>query len=1045
MKQIFYILILLGLLSEWSFAQTAFPFTFDRPLIINSEKGLPSDQVNTVVKDRTGFIWVGTEEGLARFDGLRLDIFQHQRNDTTTIPNNWIECLVVDHTNRLWVGTNRGLCYYRPEDRTFGTIPASLDSSLAYERILNVHEDHSRVLWVGTPSRLVRLDLENQNKQEFTFSVEPQDSTFDVARINGVLTIASDADQEVLWLGTLSGLIKFNKTDHSYKWYPNKQKNSNDQYLGNSIRQLDQLPNGKLLIGTWNGAFLFDPYQQTFQRIIDPKAALPDLFKSKVVSFLTMPEHDLVGITYSSGFCWYNLASNRIEATYSNNAISGQIHTAHFIDDQARVWGLSSWGLYQYNPLVNRIKQHKFPFQNKLYPIIPRRVISATTTGTYYLAAISFSGIISWQPKTDRWAVLPAPVGENWSSGVQDLLRLENGRVIILAHHQLFELLEDQQTIVPLFSNLDFGTPAFRRMIEGAPNELWIGSRRGGLYRLNLTNGDLKIYKTELDKIPGDTRHRWIETLYKDSRGQIWIRTSFEYSVYVPERDTFIHWDSYGLAPDEQFPVITDFQEDKFGNMWLAGEQFGLGRASINAVEKGVMEVINSDDGLPPYNVGGLGMDEKGYLWMEHEKGITRYHPGTGKIRYFSTGYGIPQTINEFITPIEGNKLAVGISGGIAVFNPKDLTANEELPIPYLTSFKVFDRELQHMNSRETPEEIRLSYRQNFFSFEFSALAFNLPEQVRFRYRLSGFDQQWNESGNRRYAAYTNIPGGDYVFQLEATNNEGNWNHEALEVPMHITTPWWKSLWFWFPSGSFAAMAMVFAVRWRIRQVREQEKIKSEFDKKLVATELHALRAQMNPHFIFNCLNSIDYYIIKNETEKASDYLNRFSRLIRLILQNSRAEYVNLKDELEALKLYMEMESLRFDDRFEYVVRIGSGLQLDNLEIPPLLLQPYVENAIWHGLAKKSNGKNRLDLTITRRDNLLYCRIEDNGIGREAARRMKSASTGKHRSMGMYLTRDRLHRINRMHNSKADVEITDLKDEQGTALGTRVDIIVPIR
>jgi LytS/YehU family sensor histidine kinase len=209
--------------------------------------------------------------------------------------------------------------------------------------------------------------------------------------------------------------------------------------------------------------------------------------------------------------------------------------------------------------------------------------------------------------------------------------------------------------------------------------------------------------------------------------------------------------------------------------------------------------------------------------------------------------------------------------------------------------------------------------------------------------------------------------------------------------------------------------------------------------------ELNALRAQMNPHFIFNCLNSIDYYIIKNETEKASDYLNRFSKLIRLILQNSRAEYVNLKDELEALKLYMEMESIRFDHRFDYVVRVGSGLQLENIEIPPLLLQPYVENAIWHGLAKKSDGKNRLDLTITRQNGLLHCRIEDNGIGREAAQKMKSESTSTHRSMGMYITRDRLSALNKVQQANADVVITDLKHEDGTAAGTRVEINIPIR
>ncbi len=676
---------------------------------------------------------------------------------------------------------------------------------------------------------------------------------------------------------------------------------------------------------------------------------------------------------------------------------------------------------------------------------MPRSIIPGRSPGLYYVGALGFNGLISWDHRQDRWTIIPPPRGENWQSGIQDIIRLENGRVILADNHKLYELLEDQQRVVPLFPDLDFGKPAFRRMVEGAPNELWIGTRRAGLFRLELNSGQLRIYREELDKETGDTRHRWIETLYKDSRDQIWIRTAFEYSVYIPERDTFYHWDSYGRPPDENFPVILDFQEDKQGNMWLAGEQFGLGMASVKEVEKGVQQIISSEDGLPVFDVGNLGLDEKGFLWIEHEQGITRYTPHTGQVRYFDSGYGIPRTINEFIIPIEQGKLAISINDGIAVFNPRDLKSNEEIPVPYLTSFKVFDREVKNMESPELLDEIRLSYRQNFFSFEFSALAYNLSDQVKFRYRLSGFDQQWNESGMRRYAAYTNIPGGDYVFQLEAANNEGVWNLEPLEVPIHITTPWWRSLWFWIPFVGLSVTGMIVAVRWRIRQVREQEKIKSEFDKKLVATELHALRAQMNPHFIFNCLNSIDYYIIKNETEKASDYLNRFSRLIRLILQNSRAEYVNLKDELEALKLYMEMESLRFDDRFEYVVRIGSGLQLDNLEIPPLLLQPYVENAIWHGLAKKSNGKNRLDLTITQKERLLYCRIEDNGIGREAARLMKSAATGKHRSMGMYLTRDRLHRINRMHNAKADVQITDLKDEQGIAQGTRVDIIIPLR
>ena len=152
---------------------------------------------------------------------------------------------------------------------------------------------------------------------------------------------------------------------------------------------------------------------------------------------------------------------------------------------------------------------------------------------------------------------------------------------------------------------------------------------------------------------------------------------------------------------------------------------------------------------------------------------------------------------------------------------------------------------------------------------------------------------------------------------------------------------------------------------------------------------MSALRAQMNPHFIFNSLNSIDNYILRNKTQEASDYLNRFSKLIRLILQNSQSSYISLQDELEALRLYIEMESLRFNHKFDYRVSIQSGLYPESIEIPPMLIQPYVENAIWHGLMQKKE-KGHLEIVITREGDLLKCIIEDDGIGREASRKLRS-------------------------------------------------------
>jgi LytS/YehU family sensor histidine kinase len=220
--------------------------------------------------------------------------------------------------------------------------------------------------------------------------------------------------------------------------------------------------------------------------------------------------------------------------------------------------------------------------------------------------------------------------------------------------------------------------------------------------------------------------------------------------------------------------------------------------------------------------------------------------------------------------------------------------------------------------------------------------------------------------------------------------------------------------------------------------------LKTEFDRKIGDVELSALRAQMNPHFIFNCLNSIENYILKNESVKAAEYINDFARLIRLILQNSRSEYVPLKDEVEAIELYLQMESLRFDDKFSYRIDVSSGVETTEIDVPPMLIQPFIENAIWHGLIpKKAPGK--ITVEISQVNGELICTIEDDGIGREKSREVNASmlKRGK-KSMGMLITKNRIDVFNELYHTNATVQIMDLKDEKGNALGTRVELNIPI-
>ncbi|HIB48545.1 MAG TPA: tetratricopeptide repeat protein [Flavobacteriaceae bacterium] len=223
-----------------------------------------------------------------------------------------------------------------------------------------------------------------------------------------------------------------------------------------------------------------------------------------------------------------------------------------------------------------------------------------------------------------------------------------------------------------------------------------------------------------------------------------------------------------------------------------------------------------------------------------------------------------------------------------------------------------------------------------------------------------------------------------------------------------------------------------------------KETMARDYEKKLSETELQALRAQMNPHFLFNCLNSINSFIIKNEQEQASEYLSKFSMLIRKVLNNSKSSKVTLANELEALKLYIELESLRFGNSFEYSVSVDPTVETDYLEIPPLIIQPYVENSIWHGLLHKTEGPKKLSIDIKQDETLLICIIEDNGIGRVAAASRIKNSVSKRKSFGMNITKERLEHINQKHDERSHIEVVDLKSESGDAIGTRVTIKIAI-
>jgi hypothetical protein len=340
--------------------------------------------------------------------------------------------------------------------------------------------------------------------------------------------------------------------------------------------------------------------------------------------------------------------------------------------------------------------------------------------------------------------------------------------------------------------------------------------------------------------------------------------------------------------------------------------------------------------------------------------------------------------------------------------------------------------------------EIELKNWQNNLRFTFACKGASAQDSLLFSYRLKGYEKAWHSSYST-LLQYNNLPPGKYALEIKVDKSPYANSPELFILPVNIQSQWWQSLWLRLSAAAILLLLAFYIYRLRVRRVKEEERLKASYEKKIAEVEMKALRAQMNPHFIFNCLNSINRYIVKSDHITASNYLTRFSKLIRHILDNSASGIISLETEIETLDLYVQMEAMRFHDKFSYTISTDPAISTQQTLIPSMLVQPYVENAIWHGLLHKKTGNPELRIAFNKTDpGLLQVSIEDNGIGRQMAAQLKSKESVKNKSQGLQITSDRLELMKNLYGITANSEITDLYSDDGTAAGTRVTITLPL-
>lgn len=719
--------------------------------------------------------------------------------------------------------------------------------------------------------------------------------------------------------------------------------------------------NGQLWISALNhGIFLVDPVSGAPVKRLQAGNTDRRLSSNDIKCLLPDRNNNMWIGTRNAGICRYISATGEIvKGSYSffvEHSLGKNFILSLFEDNQGIIWaGLSGGGIAKYDP-------EKYQFQT--YRQLPGTTNSLSDNMIFCLYGKSDKelligtqngGMVQFNPEKNQFIPFRKIPGNPHS----------------LLNNTVYGITIDEQNNywVATWGGLckyDPSLPPDRAFTSYTDNQLaanlyavtklknenrLLVSGSNGLFMFDLSTASWRSSKDINGYI--DTHTIVARCFSEQQNNKIWIGTEglglllYNYATGVFEEAAEVN------AVTRNIRCI--FQDKE--RLWL-GSDNGLIR--YNSYLRKVTGVWNSINGLPNDVVYGILKDSSGKLWLSTNNGLSCFNIVKNTFKNYDVSYGLQAM--EFNTAAcygdkEGNLYFGGING-LNVFHPSRLSANTYAPVVQISSIKIFDRELTTPSNISFTKIIELNHQQNFVNIEFTALNYSHTEKNSYAYMLEGVDQDWTEAGKRNFASYTQLLPGKYIFKVKAANSDGKWSDEIKQLEIIIHPPFWST--WWFRVGLLVMLGGLIFWLYKLKtdQIRKQERLKAEFDKKIANAETAALRAQMNPHFIFNTLNSINSYIIENNPRTASDYLTKFARLIRIILDNSKHETIPLSKEIETLRLYLLMESVRFGNKFDYEIRIDKMVDEQSIRIPPMIIQPYVENAIWHGLLhkEKRNG-----------------------------------------------------------------------------------------
>jgi ligand-binding sensor domain-containing protein/two-component sensor histidine kinase len=979
-------------------------------------EGLAQSQVYAICQDRRGNLWLGTRGGgVSVFDGINFTTI----SEDDGLVNNYVNAIIEDKKGNIWIGTDEGLSCYDGRHFTNYTVKDGLCSNM----VTCLLEDDKNVIWIGTSqaglSKKVGGKFINYNKKTGLLS-------------NNISCFLQSKDGNT-WIGTDAGMMQVDNFGTIRKY------TIRDGLPSNDVRFIIQDKKQRIWIATYTGGLCcFDSSKFKVYGIKD------GLSSDRAVSLLEDKKGNIWVATYDNGACRFDgkhLTCFRESEGLCNDALRCLLQ-----DNQGNIWFGSSAGG------ISRFDSERFihftgdndKLGNLVYAIhqdhLHRMWFASSIGGVTMYDSLKYRVFRKDQGLTNYKVrcIYEDPFGKLWFGTIGDGVYIYDGHG--------FTHIGSKNGLSGNFIN-DITADKY--------DNIWFATAGGGACYARIS---------DIDSNKRITFHRYsprnglasdrVLSMMADTGGNMWLGTQGGGLVKISNLgDSMSSITSFSIR-NTGTNIVRTVTTDGKGHTWI-----GTGGDGVAWFDGQKFHSFTKKEGLSSNNIYLMTFDPAGNLWVGTEKGIDKIvlstSLGINNIYHFSRSEGFTgiETIQNAVCTDHTGNLWFGTVNGTTVYKASEDHPTGESPKIHITGLRLFFEKIEETEFGKDvsswyplPKNLVLPYNQNELSFDFIGINLRNPEHVKYQWKLEGLDKDWSPANISRTATYNNLPPGNYTFLVKSCNEDGIWNEVPAKFSFTILPPYWQTAWFRISAGIFIILLIYLLFALRIRSIRRKnkaEKDKIELEKNIIELEQQALLLQMNPHFIFNSLNSIQAYITKNDPVSAKKYLAKFAKLMRQILQNSSVSFIPLEEEINMLHNYLDLEKLCHNDKFDYEMSTGNDIDPEAMHIPPMLIQPFIENAVLHGVVP-AEGKGHIIIKFEKSGkNNITCRITDNGIGINQALAGKNKEPSEHKSMAFLVTEKRLEMMQGGEANQTPVRIRDIAEPGNPDHGTEVILRIP--